>query len=357
MRIAELLLAPPRLEHPAAQLPLVIAEVGVNHEGSLDLARRQIALAAEAGADAVKFQSYKAKTLASVHSPAYWDTTREPTSSQYELFERHDKFWKNEFEALKRTCDEHGVEFLSTPFDLESADFLDPLMDAYKIASADITNLPFVRHLAAKGKPILLSTGAAELFEIEEAIGWIGQTAPAPPVALLHCVLNYPTLEDAANLGMIAGLAARYPGRVIGYSDHVPPGDMRVLETAWLLGARILEKHFTHDKTRPGNDHYHAMDATDLRRFRDNVARARTMLGDFTVRALPSEAPARLHARRSLVAARAIPKGKALEAADLTWKRPGHGISPREHDAVIGLAARRDIAEDTPLTWGMLEEG
>lgn len=356
MRIGQIFAVPAQSEHPGSKSPLVIAEVGVNHEGSMDIARNQIALAAEAGANAVKFQSYKAATLASRHSPAYWDTSKEPTTSQFELFKKNDRFWKAEFELLKLACDKEGVEFLSTPFDFESADFLNELMEGYKIASADITNMPFIRHIAAKGKPILLSTGAAHAHEIEEALGWIAAVDPELPVALLHCVLNYPTHEPNANLGMIVGLRTKYPQHVIGYSDHTSPDDMRVLETAWLLGARILEKHFTHDKTLPGNDHYHAMDAIDLHRFRANEARLRAMLGGFEVRALESEAPARLHARRSIVAARAIPMGKAIDATDLTFKRPAHGLPPKVFDVVLGMRSRRDIEEDTVLTWAMLED-
>jgi sialic acid synthase SpsE len=338
---------------PLPRRPYVIAEAGVNHEGSMELARRLVDEAAEGGADAVKFQSYRADTLASRDSPAYWDTSKEPTRSQHELFSRHDKFWKAEMEALKRHCDAAGVAFMSTPFDLESAAFLDPLMDVYKISSSDLTNRPFVQHLCGYGKPVLLSTGASELWEIQEAVGWI--RARGNPLALLHCVLNYPTADADANLGMITGLRRAFPDVPIGYSDHTLPADMRVCEMAVLLGAVVIEKHFTHDKTLPGNDHYHAMDRDDLRRFRANLERAFTLLGSFEVAALPQEAPARRNARRSLVAARDIRAGTAIGAQDLTWKRPAHGISPREIDAVIGMRARADIAADTVLRWGLLE--
>lgn len=333
--------------------PFVIAEAGVNHEGSMETARRLIDEAASAGADAIKFQSYRADTLASKDSPAYWDTSQEPTRSQHELFSRHDKFWKSEFEALKRHCDDGGIEFMSTPFDLESARFLDPLMGVYKVSSSDITNRPFIEHLCSYGKPILMSTGASELWEIQEAVGWI--RACGNPVALMHCILNYPTRDEDANLGMILGLQAAFPEHLVGYSDHTLPREMQVCETAVLLGASIIEKHFTHDKTLPGNDHYHAMDQADLRRFRANLDRLFATLGRFEVTSLPGEEPARRHARRSLVAARRIPAGKVVEAGDLTWKRPAHGISPRSFGEVVGMRARADIAEDTVLRWGLLE--
>ncbi|WP_300884859.1 N-acetylneuraminate synthase family protein [uncultured Desulfovibrio sp.] len=334
-------------------MPCVIAEAGVNHEGRMDIARRLIDEAAEGGADAIKFQTYRAETLASRDSPAYWDTSKEPTQSQYELFKRHDSFWKNEFEALKKHCDAAGIAFLSTPFDVESARFLNDLMDVFKISSSDITNKPFIDILCGYGKPILLSTGAAHLHEIAEAVEWI--EARGNKLALLHCVLNYPTADENAALGMIPALKRIFPTHVIGYSDHTLPRDMHTLEIATLLGARVLEKHFSHDKTLPGNDHYHAMDKEDLRHFFRRMRATLASVGDLEVRALPEEEPARRHARRSLVTARAVRKGQPLTAADLTWKRPAHGISPRCYDEVLGLAARRDLAEDTVLQWTDLE--
>ena len=336
-------------------VPYVIAEAGVNHEGSMDIARRLVDEAAEGGADAIKFQTYKAGTLASKDSPAYWDTSKEPTSSQYELFKKHDSFWKNEFEALKKCCDAAGIAFMSTPFDVESAHFLNDLMDVFKISSSDITNKPFIRILCDFKKPIILSTGAAHLHEIAEAVEWIEEKGNK--LALLHCVLNYPTADENAALGMIPALKRHFPQHVIGYSDHTLPSDMHILETATLLGARILEKHFSHDKTLPGNDHYHAMDKHDLRHFFERLAGTLASVGEMSLRALPEEEPARRHARRSLVTARVVPAGTVISAADLTWKRPAHGISPRNYDEVIGMRARRDLDEDTVLHWSDLDNG
>ena len=334
-------------------MPLIIAEAGVNHQGSMQTPRRLIDEASEAGAHAINLQTNKAATLASRDSPAYWDTSKEPTTSQYELFKRHDKFWRSEFEALKRHCDAAGIDFMSTPFDVESAAFLNELMDVVKISSSDITNKPFIKYLCSFGKPVILSTGASYPYEIMEAVSWIEESGV--PLALLHCVLNYPTLDENAGLGMIDSLRSLFPHLVIGYSDHTMPGDMSVLETAVLLGARILEKHFTHDKSLPGNDHYHAMDMRDLRRFVDSMRRIRTIVGTPDLTSLPSEEPARKNARRSLVAARDIPAGSRISRDDLTWKRPAHGISPRNYDEVLGMKARADIAEDTVLRWNLLE--
>ena len=171
--------------------PYIIAEIGVNHEGSMETAKRLVDEAKEGGANAVKFQSYKAETIASKDSPSYWDTNEEPTTSQYELFKKHDSFWKDEMQELKNYCNQIDIEFMSTPFDIESADFLNEMMDVYKISSSDITNKPFVEYLCGFNKPIILSTGASSLSEIAEAVSWIEKYGN--PLALLHCVLNYPT--------------------------------------------------------------------------------------------------------------------------------------------------------------------
>jgi N-acetylneuraminate synthase len=333
--------------------PYVIAEAGVNHEGSMANAKRLVDEAKEGGANAIKFQTYRAGTLASKHSPAYWDTTKEPTKSQFELFSKHDKFWKSEMEELKKYCDKSGIEFLSTPFDVESASFLNDLMDVFKISSSDLTNKPFIEYLCDFGKPIILSTGASELWEIQEAVSWIEEKAN--PYALMHCVLNYPTADEDANLGMILGLKKAFPNTLIGYSDHTLPKNMEVCRTANILGAVILEKHFTHDKKLPGNDHYHAMDKEDLKIFFKKIALTYQMLGGFKVASLPNEEMARNNARRSLVAALDIKVGKIIEASDLTFKRPASGISPKHINEIIGKKACKNISTDDVLQWSMFE--
>jgi sialic acid synthase SpsE len=331
--------------------PYIIAEAGVNHEGSMKLAKRLVKEAKEGGADAIKFQSYKAETLASKNSPAYWDTTKEPTQSQYELFKKHDSFWKEEMQELKNYCDEIDIEFLSTPFDVESANFLNEMMDVFKISSSD-TNKPFIEYMCSFGKPILLSTGASNLEEVKEAVSWIN--AFNLPLSLMHCVLNYPTPDENANLGMIAGLKKEFPNNIIGYSDHTLPKEMKVCEMATMLGAVIIEKHFTHDKSLPGNDHYHAMDKEDLNKFKANLETTFEILGSFKIEALDDEEKSRLNARRSLVAAKDIQKGKIIEKSDLTFKRPAHGISPKYIDDLVGKIATIDIQEDTVLKEGMI---
>lgn len=333
--------------------PYIIAEAGVNHEGCMKIAKRLCDEAKEGGADAIKFQTYKANTIASKDSPAYWDITKEPTLSQYELFTKHDKFWKDEMQELKKYCDEIEIEFMSTPFDIESAIFLNEMMDVFKISSSDLTNKPFIEFICDFGKPIILSTGASSLSEIAEAVSWIEKKGN--PLSLLHCVLNYPTPNKNANLGMILDLKTRFPDKIIGYSDHTLPEEMKVSEVATLLGSVIIEKHFTHDKTLPGNDHYHAMDKNDLKLFKINLDKTFEILGSFKIEALEDEAPARQNARRSLVALKDIEKGKTIRKEDLTFKRPASGVSPKFIDEIVGTTALIDIKEDDVLKWNMFK--
>ncbi len=340
----------PLKEEPS--FPYVIAEAGVNHEGNINIAEHLINEAAEAGASAIKFQTYKAETLASVNSPAYWDTTKEKTLSQFELFKKYDRFWKKEYEQLKNTCDKAGIDFLSTPFDNESADFLNDLMPVFKISSSDITNKPFIDYIAGFNKPIILSTGASYLYEIEQAVQWIEEKKV--PYALLHCILNYPTSNDNANLGMITGLKYKFPGIPVGYSDHTMPQNMKVMEIAYLLGAVILEKHFTHDKNLSGNDHYHAMDKNDLKKFIHKISNDIKMIGSYKKSSLASEEISRKNARRSIVAKRSIKKGEKLVVESLTFKRPAFGISPAYIDQVVNMSARHDIHQDDIIYWSDL---
>lgn len=335
--------------------PYVIAEIGVNHEGSMEKAKQLIDLAKAGGAQCAKFQTYKADSLACRNSPTYWDTNEEPTKSQHALFAKHDSFGLSEYQSLAAYCRTVGIEFLSTPFDLEAVEWLDPLVHFFKIASADLTNTPLLRHVAATRKPVLLSTGASTLPEIEAAIGLL-ETAGTRDIVLLHCVLAYPCPHGDANLDMIAQLRRVFPGRTVGFSDHTTPDPgMRVLLAAWLKGAQVIEKHFTNDKSLPGNDHYHAMDIDDLARFIADVEFVAGLGGDGYKRVLAIEEPARLHARRSIVAARAICPGEVLSTENLTTKRPGHGLSPILWDEILGRHARREIADDKPLVWADIE--
>jgi sialic acid synthase SpsE len=333
--------------------PYIIAEIGVNHEGSMELAKRLIDEAASGGAHAAKFQSYKAGLIASKNSPAYWDQNKEPTDSQYKLFQKYDGFGEKEYIELAKYCETVGIHFMSTPFDLEAVDFLAPLMPAFKVASADITNVPLIRKCASQGKPLIISTGAATIPEIEFALN-TAKEAGATEISLLHCVLNYPTPEENAQLGMIETLKRIFPDVIIGYSDHVAPDvTISALEAAMLLGASILEKHFTHDKTLPGNDHYHAMNESDLKAFVQKQKTYKKLISGDT-KDLSKESAARLHARRSIVANGDIKEGVIITENMLIAKRPAHGISPVHWDDIVGKKATKDIADDDLLTWEVL---
>ena len=337
----------------ALKKPYIIAEIGVNYEGNMKLAKFLIKEAKEGGANAVKFQTYRADTITSKNSPAYWDTSKEPTTSQHELFSKHEGFWELEMVELSEYCKSIDIEFMSTPFDKESAIFLNKIMDVFKISSSDITNKPFIEFICEFKKPIILSTGASTLSEIAEAVNWIDNKGN--DLVLLHCILNYPTADENANLGMITDLKTRFPDKTIGYSDHTIPNDMKVCEIATLLGSVIIEKHFTHDKSLQGNDHYHSMDKSDLILFKKNLERIFQILGSFKVDAIEEESKSRTEARRSLVASKDISKGSEIRLSDLTYKRPAHGISPKYIDQVIGKIATQSIKNDDLIQWEMIK--
>ncbi len=335
----------------AESSPYIIAEIGVNHEGSMEKAKELIDLASEGGANAAKFQTYKADSIASVNSPAYWDRSKEKTASQHELFQKYDCFDEEDYVTLQKHCEKMCIDFVSTPFDHNAIDFLDPLMSFFKIASADITNIPFLRKIASKRKPVLLSTGASNLKEIDTAVSEL-KSHGAKEICLLHCILNYPTKNHNANLDMIMGLRETYPNMVIGYSDHtLPDSQMLVLTTAYLKGAVVIEKHFTHDKNLPGNDHYHAMDVKDLKQFCNNVAFFQTLKGSKDKTPLPSEEISRKNARRSIVITRDLNAGHVLGGSELMCKRPGTGISPQYWDKVIGSKTKNKLLNDHILKW------
>lgn len=342
--------------------PFLIAEIGVNFydiakkEGisDMDAAKLMISESKRCGVDAVKFQSYKADNIASRNSPAYWDLSEEPTTSQFELFKKFDKFGAEEFRELAEYCQSVGIMFLSTPFDFESVDYLDEFMSVYKISSSDLTNIPFIKYIASKNKPILLSTGASTLVEIKQAVDAIEEVSTVD-IAIMHSIFSYPTSYEDANLLMIKNLEEYFPDYEIGYSDHTKPDEnMVVLTTAYNYGATIIEKHFTLDKTLQGNDHYHAMDSQDVAKFLDNVRFLAKINGMKNKQPLICESSARREARRSIVASRDIKKGEEISDDDITFKRPGTGIYPSKIDEVIGKVAKEDIPEDTLLDFSML---
>ena len=331
--------------------PYIIAEVGVNHENSMEKAIELIDLAKKGDADAVKFQTYKAEKLATVDSPAYWDLSEVPTNTQYKLFKKYDHFNPNDYKKLSRYAFEKKIEFISTPFDLEAIDFLNSLMNFFKIASADITNIPLLRHVASKNKPVVLSTGASCLTEIKNACDELIKYG-AESIALLHCILNYPTKDDEANLNMIKCLEDEFPNYVIGLSDHTyPDGEMNVCSMSYLVGARIIEKHFTFDKSLKDNDHFHSMDIDDLVKLRSNCKKLKIILGSYKKEILQSEQISNKNARRSIILKKTITKGTTITEKEIITKRPGTGIEAIHWDKVLGKKAARDLEEDYVLDW------
>lgn len=342
--------------------PYLIAEMGVNFYDTakklditpLEAAKLYIDGASEAGCDCAKFQSYKAGTIVSKNSPAYWDLTKEPTKTQYELFRKHDSFNEEDYRELCDYTHAKGLDFTSTPFDYASADYLEDMVDFYKISSSDLSNLPFIRYIAAKGKKMVISVGAAYLSEVDEAIRIIRETGNND-IVILHCVLSYPTEPENANLRIIQTLKKIFPDVKVGFSDHVAPDDtMMTLASAYLLGAEVIEKHFTLDKTLPGNDHYHAGDPDDFKKAIANFRWIDKILGSDKKTVLDCELTPRREARRSLVLTRDMKAGERIQIDDIMPKRPGTGISPAFTQIVIGRKLVKDLEEDTILTWDMI---
>lgn len=335
------------------RFPYLILEAGVNHGGDLQRALEMVDVAADLGVPMIKFQSYKAETLASRHSPAYWDRTEEKTSSQYDLFRKYDRFCGADYIALAERCVERGIEFCSTAFDAFFVDALAPYMKVFKVASADLTNIPLLRQIATKEKPVLLSTGASELFEIQQAVSVL-ESGGVSEIALFHCVLEYPTQPENANLLSIPALKEVFPDYTVGWSDHVKTAySGSSVVAAWSLGAEIIEKHFTLDKSQPGNDHYHALDPSDVAALQEHLVYFSKLLGLPEKRCLPCENEARLQARRSLVAGEVILAGEVLRAEMLIPKRPGTGIAPDCLDELVGQVTTRRIEKDEVLEWDM----
>jgi N-acetylneuraminate synthase len=335
----------------------VIAEIGVNHEGSLERAKEMIDQVARAGGHAAKFQTYKAATLAAKStSPAYWDQTKEPTSSQFELFQRWDNFGEAEYAELAAHCKLRGIDFMSTPFSLEAVDMLAPFQRATKVASADLTNIPLLRKIAKTNTPVIMSVGASSYEEIARSLEVLIE-AGAPSVTLLHCILNYPTPQENANIGQIKVLQQMFGERVpIGYSDHVRPeddGTIPAVEMAALFGAVVIEKHFTDNKQGIGNDHYHAVDEADLRAFMDKLSVYRTLFGK-DEQNLGVQHQAISNARRRVIARRDMEPGYIIAEEDLIALRSNVGIEIAHWDDVVGREVKQHITADLPLEWTQL---
>ena len=325
---------------------IIIAEAGVNHNGNYEMALRMVDEAKRAGADYVKFQTAKPELVISTFAPKaeYQKETTGDGESQLEMCKAI-HLPLTDYKPLKDYCDKVGIGFMSTPFDLVSIDLLEPLdMDYYKIPSGEITNLPYLRKIAAKGRPVIMSTGMSELPEIEAAIKVLEDGGlKREQIILLHCNTQYPTPMADVNLRAMLDIRDSLHVRV-GYSDHTQGIEVPIAAVA--MGAEVIEKHFTLDKTLPGPDHKASLEPQELKAMVDAIRNIEQALGDGHKHVSDSERPNIIVARKSIVAARDIKKGEILTDDNITVKRPGNGVSPMLWDEVIGTPAKRDFAYD-----------
>ncbi len=337
----------------------IIAEAGVNHNGDPALAEKLVDAAVEAGADAVKFQTFKADRVISRSAPKadYQREAAEREESQLEMVRRLE-LSADAHRDLCRYCEEKGIAFISTPFDEGSVDLLDELrVPLFKIPSGEITHLPFLEYAACKGRDIILSTGMSTLAEVGEAVETIRMVwkdgGESPRLTLLHCVSSYPAPPEESNLRAMETLrdAFHLP---VGFSDHTP--GIAVALAAAAMGACVIEKHFTLDRNLPGPDQRASLEPVELRALVRGIRTVERALGDGVKRPMPSEKNTREVARRSLVAAVDIPEETLVTEGMLAMKRPGTGIPPKAFRKVLGRKAKKKICADELIAWEMLYE-
>ena len=325
---------------------LIIAEAGVNHNGDLALARQLIDAAAVAGADLVKFQTFTADRLATrtAQKADYQNRTTTSTESQHEMLSRLELTDAMHHELIAH-CATRNIDFFSTGFDIESVDLLVRHgQNHFKIPSGEITNLPYLRHIGRLGKSVILSTGMANLGEIEAAIDALEAAGtPRAMLTVLHCTTEYPTPMAEVNLRAMLSIHAAF-GVAVGYSDHTQGIEVAIASVA--MGATVIEKHFTLDRNLPGPDHKASLEPAELNALVAAIRNIEVALGDGIKRPSPGEARNRPVVRKSLVASRAIKSGALFTAENITAKRPATGISPMRWDEVIGKTALRDFGPD-----------
>ena len=330
----------------------MIAEAGVNHNGNPALAHRLIDAAADAGADAVKFQTFRGDGVATLETPKaeYQKRTTGPEGDQLSLL-RQLELPEDCYPSLIERCHERDIMFLSTAHDWEAIELLDRYnVPAFKVGSGDLTNLPFLRRMAGKGRPIILSTGMGSLAEVEEAVEAI-RSQGNERLVLLHCVTSYPATVEDSNLRAMLTLKQAF-GVPVGYSDHTPGAEAALAAVA--LGATVIEKHFTLDRSMPGPDHLASLEPDELRNLVKAIRLVEQSLGDGVKRPTQAEREMRAVARKSIVAAVNIPAGSIIAEEMLTTKRPGSGIVPKHWDSIVGYRARTDIARDSLLRWNQV---
>ncbi len=331
----------------------VVAEAACNHMCDMDIAKKMIERAIDAGADAIKFQTYKAEKLVTKDAMAFWGDEK---MSQIEYYKKLDRFGREEYETLFKFAIDQGIIPFSSPFDLESAKMLvDIGMKVFKIASCDINNIRNLEIIASFGLPVMLSTGASSIDEIDRAIEVVfGQNNYQ--LMLLACTLSYPTQNKDANLLRIQTLKKRYPGMIIGLSDHTRPDDSMIIPSLGVaLGAKIIEKHYTLDCSMTGSGHFFAVDPENLKKMVNNIRLAESVMGNGRLGVATSEQKAWESARRSIVANTDISKGTVINGEHLGFKRPGSGISASKFSEIVGKIAISDIKEDQMIRFDMLK--
>ena len=328
------------------QRTLIIAEAGVNHNGDLDMAKKLIDIAAETGADLVKFQTFSADRLVThaAKKADYQTNTTDGNESQYEMLRRLELTLEMHKELIAH-CASRNIGFFSTGFDIESVDLLVSLgQDYFKIPSGEITNLPYLRHIGRLCKPVILSTGMAILGDIEAAIDVLEEAGTSrDKMTVLHCTTEYPTPMADVNLRAMQNIKRTF-GVEVGYSDHTSGVEVAVAAVA--LGATVIEKHFTLDRNLPGPDHKASLEPSELKAMVSAIRNIEVALGDGIKRLTQSEVKNKPIARKSLVAIQAIKAGDLFSEWNITTKRPGTGISPMQWDEVIGRTAHRNFAVD-----------
>lgn len=330
---------------------LIIAEAGVNHNGDIGLAKKLISAAAAAGADLVKFQTFSAKNLVSSSAPKaeYQKKTTESSESQLEMIQKLE-LSREGHAVLIEECRVNGIGFFSTAFDFQSFDLLMELgcLEQVKIPSGELTNLPLLRYMSRFGKPLLLSTGMANLGEIEAAIEAVEAAGtPRHLITVLHCTTEYPTPMEDVNLRAMVAMRHAF-GVNTGYSDHTPGIEIPIAAVA--LGATVIEKHFTLDRNLPGPDHKASLEPHELKAMVEGIRNVERALGDGVKRPSPSELKNKPIARKSLVAIRPISAGEAFSAENMGAKRPGNGLSPMLWDEIVGRTATKDFTVDELIT-------
>ena len=323
----------------------IIAEAGVNHNGLLDVAFRLIDAAVAAGADAVKFQTWKTENVVTKCSPKplYQIMLTGGGESQFDLLKKLELPY-DEFVKLKRYCDQQGILFLSTADEIESACFLDSLQNLFKLGSSELTDTPYLRQIALFGKPVIISTGMATLDEIGSALDTlVSQGLAIENITVLHCNTEYPTPYSDVNLRAMVTIRDTFGVRV-GYSDHTLGIEVPIAAVA--MGASVIEKHFTLDKTQEGPDHQASLEPHELKSMVRTIRNIELALGDGVKRPSVSELGNIPIVRKSIVARRSLQRGELLTRDNLTVKRPGTGIPPNRWDSVVGTVAIRDFAAD-----------